>query len=76
MRQGIDEIRRIIREQEPQTPSMFVCTMAFQLRTDVAPAFLRVSLFAQKQACQRHFKTSRTTRRSEAEGFPDAVTKG
>ena len=36
MRQGLDEIRRTIREQEPQTPSMFLRTMALDLRTSVA----------------------------------------
>src|SRR6478609_2458297 len=33
MRKGLDEIRRTIREQEPQKPSMFVRTMALELRT-------------------------------------------
>jgi serine/threonine protein kinase len=36
MRQGLDEIRRTIREQEPQTPSMFVRTMALDRRTAIA----------------------------------------
>jgi tetratricopeptide (TPR) repeat protein len=36
MRQGLDEIRRAIREQEPQTPSMFVGTMVGELRMSVA----------------------------------------
>jgi serine/threonine protein kinase len=36
MRQGLDEIRRTIREQEPQKPSTFVQTMALDLRTGVA----------------------------------------
>ena len=36
MRHGLDEIRRVIREQEPQTPSMFFHTMAVDLRTNVA----------------------------------------
>src|SRR5215216_2438684 len=36
MRQGLDEIRRVIREQEPQKPSTFVSTMAADLRTNVA----------------------------------------
>ncbi len=36
MRQGLDEIRRTIREQEPQTPSMFVRTLALDARTSVA----------------------------------------
>jgi tetratricopeptide (TPR) repeat protein len=36
MKKGVDEIRRTIREQEPQTPSMFVRTMAADLRTNVA----------------------------------------
>ena len=36
MRQGLDEIRRIIREQEPKKPSTFLSTMAFELRTNVA----------------------------------------
>ena len=36
MKQGLDEIRRTIREQEPQKPSTFLSTMAFELRTDVA----------------------------------------
>jgi serine/threonine protein kinase len=36
MRQGLDEIRRIIREQEPQTPSIFVRTLAVDTRTSVA----------------------------------------
>ncbi len=36
MRQGLDEIRRAIREQEPQKPSTFVQTMALELRTTVA----------------------------------------
>src|SRR4029453_9671276 len=36
MRQGIDEIRRTIREQEPQTPSMFLKTMAEDTRASVA----------------------------------------
>ncbi len=36
MRQGLEEIRRAIREQEPQRPSTFVQTMPFALRTTVA----------------------------------------
>jgi tetratricopeptide (TPR) repeat protein len=36
MRQGLDEIRRTIREQEPQKPSTFVQTMALELQTGVA----------------------------------------
>ena len=36
MRKAHDEIRRVIREQEPQTPSLFVHTMAADLRTNVA----------------------------------------
>jgi serine/threonine protein kinase/tetratricopeptide (TPR) repeat protein len=36
MRQGLDEIRRVIREQEPQKPSTFVSTMAADVRTTVA----------------------------------------
>jgi serine/threonine protein kinase len=33
---GIDEVRRVIREQEPQTPSMFVRTLALDARTHLA----------------------------------------
>ncbi len=36
MRKGYDEIRRAIREQEPQTPSMFLQTMADATRATVA----------------------------------------
>ena len=36
MKQGLDEIRRTIREQEPQTPSMFVGTLALDARLSVA----------------------------------------
>ncbi len=36
MKAGLDEIRRTIREQEPQKPSTFLSTMAFELRTNVA----------------------------------------
>ncbi len=36
MRKAHDEIRRVIREQEPLTPSAFVHTMAADLRTNVA----------------------------------------
>ena len=36
MKQGLDEIRRTIREQEPQTPSAFVGTMAGELRMRTA----------------------------------------
>ena len=36
MKQGLDEIRRAIREQEPQKPSTFLSTMPFELRTNVA----------------------------------------
>jgi serine/threonine protein kinase/tetratricopeptide (TPR) repeat protein len=36
MKKGIDEIRRAIREEEPQKPSTFVSTMAFDLRTNMA----------------------------------------
>jgi WD40 repeat protein/serine/threonine protein kinase len=36
MRQGLDEMRRTIREQEPKKPSTFLSTMAFELRTAVA----------------------------------------
>ena len=36
MKQGLDEIRRTIREQEPQTPSMFLKTMAEATRVTVA----------------------------------------
>ena len=36
MRAGLDEIRRVIREVEPQKPSTFVSTMAVDLRTNLA----------------------------------------
>ncbi len=36
MKQGLDEIRRTIREKEPQTPSMFLQTMAGEERQRVA----------------------------------------
>jgi serine/threonine protein kinase len=36
MRQGLDEIRRTIREQEPPKPSTALQTMAAELRTNVA----------------------------------------
>ena len=36
MRQGLDEMRRAIREQEPPKPSTFVSTMAADARTTVA----------------------------------------
>src|SRR4029079_10438606 len=36
MRQGLDEIRRTIREQEPMTPSLFVSTMEGGLRITIA----------------------------------------
>jgi len=36
MQQGLDEMRRAIREQEPQKPSTFVSTMAGDARTTVA----------------------------------------
>ncbi len=36
MKKGLDEIRRTIREQEPQKPSTFVSTMALDLRTSIA----------------------------------------
>ena len=36
MRQGLDEIRRVIREQEPQRPSMYLNTMTEQVRGPVA----------------------------------------
>jgi eukaryotic-like serine/threonine-protein kinase len=36
MRQGLDEIRRAIREQEPPKPSTALQTMAAELRTNVA----------------------------------------
>ena len=36
MRQGLDEIRRTIREQEPLTPSVFLKTMAVATRATVA----------------------------------------
>ena len=36
MKQGLDEIRRVIREQEPPRPSTFVSTLALDLRTDLA----------------------------------------
>jgi hypothetical protein len=36
MRQGRDEVRRAILEQEPQKPSTFVQTMPVELRTTVA----------------------------------------
>ena len=36
MRKAHDEIRRVIREQDPQTPSMFVHTMAADIRANVA----------------------------------------
>ena len=36
MKQGLDEIRRTIREVEPQTPSMFLKTMADETRAAVA----------------------------------------
>jgi hypothetical protein len=36
MRAGLDEIRRVIREAEPQKPSTFVSTMALDLRTNLA----------------------------------------
>ncbi len=36
MKRGIEEIRRVVREQEPPKPSTFVSTMALDLRTTVA----------------------------------------
>src|SRR4030095_3179824 len=36
MKRGVDEIRRAVREQEPQRPSTFVSTMAVDLRTNLA----------------------------------------
>ncbi len=36
MKAGFDEMRRVIREQEPQRPSTFVGTMAFDQRTELA----------------------------------------
>jgi tetratricopeptide (TPR) repeat protein len=36
MKAGFDEMRRVIREQEPQKPSTFVGTMAVHLQTDLA----------------------------------------
>ena len=36
MKRGLDEIRRVVREQEPQKPSTFVSTMALDWRTNVA----------------------------------------
>jgi serine/threonine protein kinase len=36
MKAGLDEMRRVIREQEPQRPSTFVSTMAVDLRTTIA----------------------------------------
>ena len=36
MKAGYDEIRRVIREQEPQTPSMFLKTMAEGTRATVS----------------------------------------
>src|SRR5215207_1166079 len=36
MRQGLDEIRRTIREQEPKKPSTFVETMSLEVRAAVA----------------------------------------
>jgi serine/threonine protein kinase len=42
MRQGLDEIRRVIREQEPQKPSTFVQTMPFEARTTVANIGMRM----------------------------------
>ena len=36
MKRGLDEIRRVVREQEPQKPSTFVSTMALDLRSTVA----------------------------------------
>ncbi len=36
MERGLDEIRRVVREQEPQKPSTFVSTMAINLRANVA----------------------------------------
>ena len=36
MKAGFDEMRRVIREQEPQRPSTFVSTLALDLRTDLA----------------------------------------
>jgi serine/threonine protein kinase len=44
MRQGRDEVRRAILEQEPQKPSTFVQTMPVELRTtwhDIARSTLR-----------------------------------
>jgi len=36
MQAGYDEMRRVIREEEPQKPSTFLSTMALELRTTVA----------------------------------------
>jgi len=36
MKAGYDEMRRVIREEEPQKPSTFVSTMAVEVRTKVA----------------------------------------
>ena len=38
MKAGYDEMRRIIREQEPPKPSTFLSTMALEVRTTVAEA--------------------------------------
>ncbi len=36
LRAGCDEMRRVLREEEPPKPSTFVSTMALDLRTDIA----------------------------------------
>jgi hypothetical protein len=36
MKKGLDAIRRVIREDEPQKPSTFVSTLALDLRTNLA----------------------------------------
>jgi serine/threonine protein kinase/tetratricopeptide (TPR) repeat protein len=36
MKAGLDEMRRVIREEEPQKPSTLLSTMALEVRTDVA----------------------------------------
>ena len=36
MKAGYDEMRRVIREQEPQKPSTFLSTMALEVRTTSA----------------------------------------
>ena len=82
MKQGLDEIRRTIREVEPQTPSMFLKTMADETRLAVArhrqsdPAKLTNLLRGELDwIVMKALEKDRTRRYETANGFAEDIRR-